>query len=386
MSDSLDRAMLRRAALAAWRAAGYAEPNPLVGCVIGRADGAVLGIGHHHRFGEAHAEINALADCARRGFSPRGATAWVTLEPCAHTGKTGPCARALVEAGIAEVVYARADPNPLAAGGAAMLSAAGVAQRLSEACAFATRISDPFCRRIATGLPWVIAKWAQTIDGRIATRSGASKWISGATSRRAVHRLRARVDAILTGMGTVRADDPLLIARGVHVRRTALRVVIDPRLEIDPRSALVRSVEQAPLLVVTLENAASEDSARARELRQAGVELLESRGAEGVDLPAMLRYLAGERGVSNVLVEAGPGLLGRLFRQDLVDEAHVYIAPMLLGDAEALSAADMGEAPSLDAARRLTLLRSRVLAGDAQLVYRRAASAVTSLPAPRAEV
>ncbi len=386
MPDALDRHMLNRAALAALRAAGHAEPHPLVGCIIGRDDGTVLGMGHHHRFGEAHAEVNALRACAMSGANPRGATAWVTLEPCNFTGKTGPCSEALIDAGVARVIYARADPHPEAAGGAATLRAAGVETHLSSASLLATRLSDPFIRRMTTGLPWIIAKWAQTIDGRIATSDGQSKWISGPGSRRQVHHLRSRVDAILTGIGTVLADDPLLTVRGVRARRTPLRIVVDPKLQIPLNSALVRSIDQAPLLVATSAERVSAHPSSIQALRNAGVQVVPlKRNGAGLDVQSLLRTLASEHDVANVLVEGGPGLLGRLFAADLVDEARIYIAPMLLGDPQALAPANIGPAPSLSAARSMTLLRASCVAHDALLVYRRSLESVTCPPAPLPE-
>ncbi len=384
--------MLDRAAGAALRGAGLVEPNPLVGCVIGLREGRTLGIGHHRRFGEAHAEIEALRDCARRGADPRGATVWATLEPCSHTGKTGPCADALIEAGVARVVYAAADPNPVAAGGAARLRSAGVEVCLSAASARATRASDPFRRRMATGLPWVIAKWAQSIDGAVATSSGESKWISGPASRRQVHRLRARVDAVLTGIGTVLADDPLLTARGVHLRRVASRVVVDADLRIPVESGLVRSADRTPLIVATRGEVAEGAGAKVRALRGLGVEVVGFGRRSGyesggwLDLESLLRWLAAARSVANVLVEAGPGLLGGLFAGDLVDEARVYVAPMVLGDAEAPRAARIGPAASLAVAHRMELLRAHPAGRDAMLWYRRPADEVTCPPAPLLEV
>ena len=200
------REMLDLAARLAMRAAGDVEPNPMVGCVIvrpGEGDLAsrIIGRGHHRFFGEEHAEAEALADCCRRGQSPRGATMYVTLEPCNHQGKQPPCTDAIIAAGIGRVVCARRDPNPAAAGGEGKLRAAGIDCEVNDSSVLATRLADPFAKRVTTGLPWVIAKWAQTIDGWIATRTGESKWISGAPSRNKVHRIRARVDAIITAIG-----------------------------------------------------------------------------------------------------------------------------------------------------------------------------------------
>lgn len=364
------KGFMHRAALAALRGAGAVEPNPLVGSLIVSAGGEVLGIGHHRRFGGPHAEVEALADAARNGRSVRGATVYVTLEPCDHHGKTPPCTDALIAAGVSRVIYARPDPNPVAAGGAERLRAAGIEAVLDESSALARRLTDPFVKRIRTGLPWVIAKWAQTIDGRVATRDGDSKWISGPASRRHVHTLRGRVDAILTGIGTVLADDPLLTARNVPTRRVARRVVIDPALRVPEDGALVRSLDRATLTIVT-RVPAGRSADKADRLRSRGVEILEIAGSGlALDLAEPLGHLVRVHDAVNVLVEAGPRLLGALFRARLVDEALVYIAPRLMGDPLALSPAEIGSAPSLGHARQLELLRARTIDGDVVLHYR----------------
>lgn len=369
-SEAVDRMMLARAARAAARGFGHVEPNPMVGCVIGRPDGTVLGIGHHSRFGGPHAEVEALESCRRAGHDPRGATAWVTLEPCSHFGKQPPCADALIRAGLARVVAARVDPNPISTGGAQKLQAAGIRFEIVPE-ARALSVGDPFVKRISLGLPWVIAKWAQSIDGKIADRRGASQWISGPASRRRVHALRGRVDCILTAIGTVRADNPLLTARGVRPRRTARRVVIDPSLSIDQSSALVRSASQAPLIVIT----AALDAAgkpKAEHLRAAGVEVIAwPAPAREISMRPVLRWLLAERNVSTVLIEAGPGLLGRLFSDDLIDEAHVFTGPLLLGDLEAPSAARAGADTPLAAAKKLVLQHASRVGTDAMTIWRR---------------
>lgn len=325
------------------RGFGLVEPNPMVGCVIVSDDGAVLGVGHHTRFGAAHAEVEAIASCRRRGNDPRDATAYVTLEPCAHHGKTPPCADALIAAGVARVVCARRDPHRDAQGGAERLRAAGVEVVFSGVCEAATRLSDPFVKRIETGLPWVVAKWAQTIDGRIATRHGESQWISGAGSRRWVHLLRGRMDVVLTGVGTVLADDPRLTARDVPVRRIARRVVVDPLLQTPLHSALVRSVDIAPLTIACAEENAT--GAHAEALRAAGVDLVTPPRAPApgasprLDLAWLLRRLASEHDATTVLVEAGARVVGSLIGADLVDEALVFIGPRLLADERALAPA-----------------------------------------------
>lgn len=369
---SLDRTMLVRAARAALRGFGHVEPNPMVGCIIGREDGTLLGIGHHRRFGGPHAEVEALEDCRVRGHDPRGATAWVTLEPCCHFGKQPPCTDALIRAGIARVVAARHDPNPVSAGGAAKLAAAGIRFEIAPHCAPALAVSDPFIRRTTTGMPWVIAKWAQTIDGKVAAANGDSKWISCPASRRRVHALRGRVDAILTGIGTVLADDPLLTARGVRPRRIARRVVIDPDLRVPESSALARSIHSAPVTVITGPLAGPQRE-KASRLRAIGAEIIESpRAAGGIAVSPVLKDLAAKHGVGTVLVEAGPGLLGRLFAEDLVDEAMVFIAPGMLGDFSAPGAARIGANRSLEAATRMRLGCVRRSGDDVLVCWRRA--------------
>lgn len=375
-TDTEARRWLTLAARLALRAAGDVEPNPMVGAVVVR-DGRVIGMGHHARFGQAHAERQALDDARARGHDPAGATVYCTLEPCRHHGKQPPCTDALLAARVARVVYASPDPGPVSSGGADLLRAAGVRAELDRSSPLASTLADPFIRRAQTGLPWVITKWAQTIDGRVATRSGQSQWISSEASRRRVHRLRARVCAILTGIGTVHADDPMLTARGVRrVRRVAQRVVVDPDLEIPLGAALVRTAREFPTLVACskdLVDSGIADPKRAA-LEAAGVTLLgvpEQTGYPGrLRLDLLLESLASRHGVTNVLVEAGAGLIGSCFDQGLVCEAIVYIAPLLLGDAQAMSAARGRVAESLDRGLGFDLHRVKRIGHDLELTYR----------------
>jgi diaminohydroxyphosphoribosylaminopyrimidine deaminase/5-amino-6-(5-phosphoribosylamino)uracil reductase len=233
-------------------------------------------------------------------------------------------------------------------------------------------VSAPFRKRVATGLPWVIAKWAQTVDGRVATRTGESQWISNACSRRVVHRTRGRVDAVLTGMGTVRRDDPALTARASRPRRVAARVVVDARAELPVESRLVRTAGEAPVIVLTGEPT-REIEARASALRDRGV-LVASFGAPGgrVDLPSALRWLSEDRDATSVLVEAGPGLIGAMFDLGLIDEAHVFTGALALGDPGAPGPIAGGAAERLADATRLRLLDVRRVGDDVAAVYRRA--------------
>ncbi|MHC5022991.1 MAG: bifunctional diaminohydroxyphosphoribosylaminopyrimidine deaminase/5-amino-6-(5-phosphoribosylamino)uracil reductase RibD [Planctomycetota bacterium] len=358
---------LRLAARLAWRGHGGAEPNPMVGCVIVSPAGTIVGWGYHRRCGGPHAEIEALR---RAGAAARGAVVYVTLEPCNHAGRTGPCAQALIDAGVDCVVIAREDPNPPAAGGASALRDAGIDVVCCCGCREAVAVSDPFVHRVRTGLPWVVAKWAQTLDGRIATRTGESQWISGVASRRLVHRERGRVDAILTGIGTVLADDPLLTAREVRVRRIARRVVVDPDLRLPPDSRLATTADEVPTLVACAGDAIEQRSGAAALLRERGVEIvgLPSDAAD-VPLDALLRELVRRHDVTNVLVEGGAGLLGRLFRANLVQESWVFLAPLLLGDDEAMTGVRGLETPRLADATRLALRSVRRRGDDLVLRY-----------------
>lgn len=375
--------MLDLAARLALRAQGRVEPNPLVGCVIVK-HGRIIGMGHHRVFGGPHAEREALADCRRRGNNPAGATVYSTLEPCNASGKQPACVEALIEAKVLHVIAARPDPNPLKSGGARRLGEHGIAFDFDGSSPLAIGISDPFLKRVrsageGTILPWVIAKWAQTIDGRSATRTGESKWISNSASRARVHRLRGRVDAILTGIGTVLADDPLLTVRSARTpRKVPLRVVVDSDLDIPLDSELVRTARQFPTIIMCARElvAAGITAPRRARLIEAGVRVVGVRGpgmvgGRGLDLKELLSILATEHSCSTVMVEAGAGLVGSLLEQDLIDEAIVYIAPLLLGDEMAKTVAAGRVAESLSNGRRFSLWRLKRIGDDVEITYRK---------------
>lgn len=361
MTDARVKTLLDRAVRIAVRGHGGAEPNPMVGCVIVDAEGRVAGEGFHRRCGGAHAEVEALTAAGARA---RGATAIVTLEPCAHRGRTGPCTEALIAAGIARVLYAVPDPNPVAGGGAQRLRDAGVAaEHVSHDGSY--ELALPFVKRITTGMPWVSAKWAQSIDGAIALANGDSKWLSCARSRHMVHRERARVDAILTGIGTVLADDPQLTARNVRVQRSAMRIVFDPAARTPPSAKICSGEARTVFLVSRSLDASGSDRVAQLAARGARIERL------GIDdtLADPLRALARD-GVSTVLVEAGGGVVGRLLREQLLDEAWVFLAPFVVGD-EMARRSVRGLAPTvLAAVRRARLLSVRRRGTDALLHYR----------------
>jgi diaminohydroxyphosphoribosylaminopyrimidine deaminase/5-amino-6-(5-phosphoribosylamino)uracil reductase len=299
------------------------HPNPRVGCVVADS-GQVLGQGWHRAAGEEHAEVAALGQA---GAASRGATAYVTLEPCSHEGRTGACADALVAAGISRVVAAVSDPNPEVSGsGLERLRQAGVQVELGLLESAARELNAGFFSRMTRGRPWVRVKCAQSLDGRTALRDGQSKWISSEQSRLDVQHWRARSDAILTGIGTVRADDPNLTVRLSNDSRQPLRVVADSKFSIDAQSRVLLSPGRA-LIVGSLAGPALD------LLTKAGVECLvvgEDEQGEGVGLPGLLRALA-EREINEVQVEAGSTLCGNLLKQGLVDEIVLYQAPLLLG-------------------------------------------------------
>ncbi|MDG2201588.1 MAG: bifunctional diaminohydroxyphosphoribosylaminopyrimidine deaminase/5-amino-6-(5-phosphoribosylamino)uracil reductase RibD [Phycisphaerales bacterium] len=329
----VDALLLDRAARRGLRGHGHVEPNPMVGCVGVDTEGHVVGERHHRIVGGPHAERLLIESCGHR---LRNGTLYTTLEPCTHQGRTPPCTEAILEAGIRRVVIGCLDPNPEACGGADLLRSAGLDVEIIEHQP-SQALSAIFRHRVTTGLPWVIAKWAQTLDGRLATRSGHSQWISSARSRRLVHRQRGRVDAILTGIGTVLADDPRLTARDGRRRRTARRVVVDPDLRIPRDAALLQTLGDAPLTIACSDSSHAGKPDRVTELAGAGVDVLPLPPVEGrLSMANLLVHLSGVHNCSTVLVESGPGLFGSLMQEGLVNEAMVFVAPILLGDGEAM--------------------------------------------------
>ncbi|MEQ8232584.1 MAG: bifunctional diaminohydroxyphosphoribosylaminopyrimidine deaminase/5-amino-6-(5-phosphoribosylamino)uracil reductase RibD [Gammaproteobacteria bacterium] len=304
------------------------SPNPAVGCVIVR-DGTILARGFHARAGGPHAEAAALAAAAADGVDVRGATAYVSLEPCNHHGRTGPCAEALIAAGIARVVYAEDDPNPaVAGGGAGRLREAGIAVEGGVGAVPAGALNRGFIKRMRSGLPRVRVKLAMSLDGAVALASGESQWITGPTARAEVQRLRAESCAVMTGVGTVLADDPALTVRDERFAmrgRQPLRVILDSTLRTPPTAHLLG------LPGGTLIFTATEDAQLHAQLARTGAEVVVvGRGAGGLDLAAVLTAL-GARGVNELLVEAGPQLAGQVIEARVFDELVVHLAPKLLG-------------------------------------------------------
>jgi diaminohydroxyphosphoribosylaminopyrimidine deaminase/5-amino-6-(5-phosphoribosylamino)uracil reductase len=335
-----------------------ATPNPRVGCVIVR-DGAVVGEGWHERAGEPHAEVHALRAAGERA---RGATAYVTLEPCSHEGRTPPCCDALIAAGVSRVIAAMQDPNPLVAGrGFALLRAAGIVVESGLMAHEAGELNIGFVSRMTRGRPWVRVKVAASLDGKTALLNGHSQWITGADARRDGHAWRAQACAILTGIGTVKDDNPRLTVRDVETTRQPLRVVVDSRLETPPDAQVVGDG--------TVIAAAGNDPGRAQALQACGAEIIVLPSAAGkVELSDLMLEL-GRREINELHVEAGYKLNGSLLNEGLVDELLVYLAPHLLGNA-ARGMFHLPELKALSGRRALNIVEVRQIGTDIRILAR----------------
>lgn len=358
MFSALDHAMMARALRLAEQGLYGTSPNPRVGCVIVR-DGRVVGEGWHRRAGEPHAEVHALRAA---GEAARGASVYVTLEPCSHHGRTPPCAHALIDAGVARVVAAMRDPNPLVSGrGIELLTLAGIKAQVGLLEVEARELNIGFIARMTRGRPWLRLKTAASLDGKTALENGESKWLTGAAARHDVQHWRARSCAILTGVGTVLADDPQMNVRELDTPRQPLKVIVDSRLRTPPTARILRG---GALLAW-----AGGPTRNHQALRAAGVELLELPGADGrVDLPALLAELA-RRGVNEVHAEAGARLNGALLQAGLVDEWLAYQAPLVLGH-HARGLFDRPALLEMAGRSEFRLLDARLLGDDLRLTLR----------------
>lgn len=325
-----DRRCMLRALELALRGQGSVEPNPMVGCVIAQGE-RIVGEGWHTRFGAPHAEIEALNAAAD---DAAGATLYVTLEPCCHHGKTPPCTDALIRAAVRRVVVAHQDPFPQVAGrGLTQLREAGIRVEGGLLEQEALQLNAPYLKLIRTGRPWVLAKWAMTLDGKLATRTGSSRWISGEASRARVHQLRGRVDAILAGRRTAELDDPLLTARPPGPR-VATRIVVDSQARLALDSQLARTARDVPVLVAVGPAASAEDC---RRLSNAGCEVWVGDAADATRRLLLLLDELGRRRMTNLLVEGGGRLLGSLFDAREIDEVHAFITSKLVGGQDAMT-------------------------------------------------
>ena len=356
---AVDHGMMARALQLAELGLWTTSPNPRVGCVLVR-DGRIVGEGWHVKAGEPHAEVHALRAA---GDLARGATAYVTLEPCSHHGRTPPCAEALIAAGVSRVVAAMTDPNPLVSGkGMALLQAAGIETAHGLLENEARELNIGFVSRMTRGRPWLRLKAAASLDGKTALNNGVSQWITGPDARRDGQRWRARACAILTGIGTVRDDDPQLNVRDFETARQPLRVVVDSKLET-PLTA--RILQGGPVLIA----GAVENAEKIELLRSTGAEVLIFPNAAGkVDLKNLLAEL-GRRGINEVHAEAGFKLNGSLLREGLVDELLLYLAPCLIGhDASGLF--NLPELTSLDQKHQLKIRDLRQVGENIRILAR----------------
>ena len=362
-SPSTSTDPMREALALARNAIGLSDPNPRVGCVIVGADGSTLGRGFTQEAGGPHAEIVALRDAASLGADVRGATVLVTLEPCSHHGRTPPCADALIAAGVGRVVIAMRDPNPLVSGqGAARLAASGIAVDWGPGADEARELNIGFVSRMERGRPWLRMKVAISLDGRTALADGTSQWITGEAARADGHAWRKRAGAVLTGVGTVREDDPRLDVRFVQTARQPLRIVVDSRLETPLDARIVAPPGQVLLY------AAIDDIGRRRALEARAVEIAVAPSPSGkVDLAAMLADL-GRRGINELHVEAGEKLNASLLAAGLVDELLVYVAPRLVGSGRGLAA--LGPIARLDDALGFAFTRIDTIGDDLRLMLR----------------
>lgn len=357
--SAADHGFMARALRLAERGLYTTTPNPRVGCVIVK-DGIVVGEGWHQRAGEPHAEVHALRAAGDRA---RGATAYVSLEPCSHHGRTPPCANALIDAGLARVVAAMTDPNPQVAGrGIQLLTLAGIRAEVGLMVAEAREINIGFVARMTRGRPWVRVKTASSLDGKTALENGDSKWITGPAARQDVQCWRARACAILTGSGTVLADDPQMNVRLADVERQPLRVIVDSTLKTPPSA---RILEGGQVLLVC----AVEDPARQSALEAAGAEVICLPGAQGrVGLTMLLLELAS-RGINEIHVEAGATLDGALLEAGLIDEWVAYLAPLVIGH-HARGLFDLPALTDMADRRGFVLRDARMVGTDLRLLLR----------------
>ena len=374
MDTDADRRHMRSALELAAGGTGWVSPNPLVGCVIVN-NGEVVGRGYHQRFGGPHAEVNALREAGDRA---RGAVLYVTLEPCCHTGKTPPCVDAILQARLSRVVAAMRDPNPrVDGGGLARLENAGIEVAVGVCETEARRLNEAFVKHITTRRPFVTSKSAITLDGKIATRSGASRWITGEAARAAGHQLRHANDAILVGIGTVLQDDPQLTTRlflppppgrgpggGPQRGANLLRIVVDSTLRLSPGAQVADVAAERRTLIVTTEQA---EAAKMKTLEARGVEVirLPACGAGRVNLDALCAVL-GQRGIASVLVEGGAVLTAALLRQRLIDKMVFFVAPKIIGG-DGVSAFGPCGIDTMEQALSLRELTSRQVGDDLML-------------------
>jgi len=368
-AESPDELLMRQAIELAAKGQGRVEPNPMVGCVLAR-NGEVIGEGFHQRYGGPHAEIQALRSLGAGSAS--GATAYVSLEPCCHHGKTPPCTDSLIASGVQRVVLAMKDPFPqVAGGGIEQLRRAGIEVVCDVLSDRAIELNAPYLKRVNSGKPWVIAKWAMSMDGKIATHTGQSQWITNEQSRQDVHLTRSRMDGILTGMGTVRADDPMLTARLPEEigppPRLAQRIILSRNTLPDASTKLMASARSVPVQIIAGPDIREEDLINCEQL---GAMCTRVNEGESSDLIAAALLELGKQGMTNVLLEAGGNLLGGFSDAGEIDEYHVYIGPIRLGNQHAPGPLGGSGIDRISQAPRLKPHHTECFGEDVKIVYR----------------
>jgi diaminohydroxyphosphoribosylaminopyrimidine deaminase/5-amino-6-(5-phosphoribosylamino)uracil reductase len=333
MYSVVDYQFMSEALAEAQKALYLSNPNPRVGCVIVK-DGEIIGRGFTQKVGAAHAEVQALADVQSKGKDPAGSTIYVTLEPCNHTGKTPPCVDALIAAKPVKVIAAMSDPNPLVAGkGLERLKAVGIEVHCGLLDAQAQELNRGFISRMTRGLPWVRLKIAASLDGKTALPNGKSQWITGPLARADGHHWRAQACAIVTGVGTVKEDDPSLNVRDVFTERQPMRIIIDSKLETPPNSKILNQLDQSGVLIVCAELESPGNREKAKAFTERGIEVIAMANTFGkVDLPKLFSYLAQERQMNEIHIESGFKLNGSMLCEDCVDELLLYYAPFFMGE------------------------------------------------------
>jgi diaminohydroxyphosphoribosylaminopyrimidine deaminase/5-amino-6-(5-phosphoribosylamino)uracil reductase len=366
MYNAVDHQFMSEALAEAQKALYLSNPNPRVGCVIVK-DGEIIGRGFTQKVGEAHAEIQALADAKSKGQDTAGSTIYVTLEPCNHTGKTPPCVDALIAAKPAKVIAAMSDPNPLVAGkGLERLKAAGIEVHRGLLEAQAQELNRGFISRMTRGLPWVRMKIAASLDGKTALPNGKSQWITGPLARADGHHWRAQACAIITGVGTVKEDDPSLNVREVATQRQPWRIIIDSKLETPPNSKILNQADQSGVLIVCAELDSPGNREKAKAFTERGIEVIAMANTFGkVDLPKLFSYLAKERQMNEIHIESGFKLNGSMLREDCVDELLLYYAPFFMG--EGIGMGNVPTITTLDTPKNWKVIDQRLIGPDLRL-------------------
>jgi len=366
MYSAVDHQFMSEALAEAKKALYLSNPNPRVGCVIVK-DGEIIGRGFTQKVSEAHAEVQALADAKSKGKNPLGSTIYVTLEPCTHTGKTPPCVDALIAAKPSKVIAAMTDPNPLVDGkGLESLRMAGIEVQVGLLELEAQELNRGFISRMTRGLPWVRMKIAASLDGKTALPNGKSQWITGPLARADGHHWRAQACAIVTGVGTVKEDDPSLNVRDVETQRQPWRIIVDSKLETPLDAKILNHLDQSGVLIVCADLNAPGNREKAKALTERGIEVIAMANPFGkVDLPKLLAYLAKERQMNEIHIESGFKLNGSMLRENCVDELLLYYAPFFMG--EGIGIANVPTPTTLNTPKDWQVIDQRLFGPDLRL-------------------